>query len=351
MIRLLPPDRFACHVALPAASPMAAEFAAAGAHLHVMPMERISTSHGAAAWLRYAALWPVTVARLWWLARRLHADVVHTNSLHSWYGWAVARLARRPHVWHAREIVAQSSSALRLERWLARHFATRVIAISHAVAEQLDPANVDVVFDDVDREEFSPAHAGRFRRQIKVADDVPLLGFVGRIDSWKGVDVVLDAVPLVRAHLPELQLVVAGGTVLGKEDYAAELQARAEHLGGVHWLGPRADIPELMADLDAFVAPSTLPEPFGLVLVEALASGVPVVATSIGGAPEIVARSGGLGLTVAPGDPRQLADAIVELLSWPMARARPRQLRRPLWDAVPPDFAGIYDTLLRTGGR
>src|SRR3954454_8837171 len=145
MIRLLPRDRFVCHVAIPASSPMTAEFVAAGAHLHVVPMQRISTSHGAGAWVRYAGLWPVSVARLWWLARRVRADVVHSNSLHSWYGWAVARLARRPHVWHAREIVAQSSAALKLERFLADHFADRVVAVSEAVAAQLAPGNLEVM--------------------------------------------------------------------------------------------------------------------------------------------------------------------------------------------------------------
>src|SRR3954454_2168215 len=162
MVRLLPRDRFACHIAMPAPSPMATDFARAGAHLHVVPMRRISTSHGAGAWAAYALFWPVAVARLWWLARRTKADVVHTNSLHSWYGWAAAALTRRPHVWHAREITVQSAAALRVEQTLTRHFATRVIAMSQAIADQLPRADVVVVHETVDGAEFSPAHAGRF---------------------------------------------------------------------------------------------------------------------------------------------------------------------------------------------
>src|SRR5215471_1708380 len=117
-----------CHIALPDRSPMAGTYEATGAVLHIVPMARISTSASGAGWARYALWWPVTTARLTALARRLDVDVVHTNSLHSWYGWAAAWAARRPHVWHAREIVVQSPSALRLERALCRRFATRVLA-------------------------------------------------------------------------------------------------------------------------------------------------------------------------------------------------------------------------------
>ena len=64
MLRSLPPDEFDCHVALPGPSPLATEFAAAGAELHVVPMERLSTSHGAAEWAGYVGGWPVAVGRL-----------------------------------------------------------------------------------------------------------------------------------------------------------------------------------------------------------------------------------------------------------------------------------------------
>src|SRR5204863_82951 len=91
------------------------------------------------------------------------------------YGWAAALLARRPHIWHAREIVVQSAAALRLERFLARHFATVVVAISEAVAAGLHPANVEVVLDDVDEAEFGPDHAGVARGALAeaLADRLP----------------------------------------------------------------------------------------------------------------------------------------------------------------------------------
>src|SRR5205823_14456438 len=139
--------------------------------VHVIPMRRLTGSGGAAYWIAYAVAWPITVVRLALLARRVKADVVHTNSLHSLYGWAVAALVRRPHVWHAREIVVQSAAALRLERSLARRYATVVVAISDAVAAMLDVPNVEVMADEVDPDEFGPHRAGKARPALGIADD------------------------------------------------------------------------------------------------------------------------------------------------------------------------------------
>jgi glycosyltransferase involved in cell wall biosynthesis len=328
---------------------MRAELEAAGATVHVVPMRRLTGSGSVGYWVAYILWWPVTVARLVWLARSIKADVVHSNSLHSLYGWAVALVVRRPHVWHGREIVVQSAAALRLERFLARRYATVVVAISDAVAGELDVPNTEVILDDVDSDMFGPHRAGRARAVLGIGDDVPLLLFAGRIDVWKGLDVLLDALPLVRQAVPGVELIVAGPDVAGKEDYAAELRATAEKIGGVRWLGERNDVPELMADADVFAAPSTYPEPYGLVLVEALASGVPVVTTDAGGAAEIAASAGVAAQAVAPNDPEALAAAIVGLLRSPLAGQRPRTARKRLWRGADADWAGLYQRVIAAG--
>lgn len=344
MVRSLPRPEFECHVVVPAEPPLRAEFEAADAHLHVVPMRRISRSHHLGDWVAYALAWPLTVVRLARLLRRLDIDVVHTNSFHSWYGWAAALLARRPHVWHGREIVVQSRAALAVERFLIPRFSARVLSMSHAIADQLDGVDVIVVHETPDPDEFRPTRAGQFRARAQIDDSRLLVGAAGRIDTWKGLDVLLDAFRQVRGSRPDVELVVAGGPVRGKEDLFDSLAATAGATPGVHWLGSRDDIADLLADLDLFVLPSTEPEPYGLVLVEALMSGAPVVATDAGGPREIVNdATAGSSRLVPVGDADAMAAAILAALNDLGATSTARRSARPPLRAPEPErFAAIF---------
>ncbi|HWE54987.1 MAG TPA: glycosyltransferase family 4 protein [Acidimicrobiales bacterium] len=354
MIRQLGANGWECHVAVPGPARLASEYGAAGAILHVIPMRHLTTSGGAGRWAGFAAGWLPAVARLARLARRLDVDVVHSNSLHTWYGWAAARRVRRPHVWHAREIVFQSAAALRVERFLTRHFADRVIAVSAAVGAQLDPANVVVIVDDPSPDRFTPARAGSFRAGVDLSDAEVVIGSVARVDTWKGHDVLLDAFPAVAAARPGVRLVVAGAPVPGKEGYYESLRSRAAMMPGVLWLGARDDVPDLMADLDLFVQVSTEPEPFGLVVVEALTSGVPVVAGAAGGPLEVlgagaVGRATAQGRLVAPGDAGALAAAILEVLPDGPSSVTGRRARPRLREGEPGRFSALFDQVAGCG--
>ena len=192
-------------------------------------------------------------------------------------------------------------------------------------------------------------------RQLKILPvnrpAAALLGSVARIDTWKGFDVLLDAFPRMRASRPDLELVVAGAPVPGKETYARSLEKRAAEMAGVHWLGPRRDVPEIMADLDVFAQVSTEAEPFGLVVVEALASGVPVVAGAEGGpleilGPEATAGATPAGRLVSPGDSRGLADAVLSVLPPGQSSLERRRSRPPLRSATPGRFSALFRSVL-----
>jgi glycosyltransferase involved in cell wall biosynthesis len=352
MVRDLVREGWECHVVIPAPSPLQAEFEAAGATLHVVPMRRITRSGSGVYWLGYALRWPISEMRLLALARRLDPAVMHSNSLHCWFGWAVARVLRRTHVWHAREIVVQSSAALRLERWMCRHFAWRVVAVSRPVGAQLDGADVVVIHDVPDADEFSPSRAGQFRARVGLDDEVRLVGAAGRLDTWKGFDVMLDAVGALRTARPDVEVLIAGGPVPGKEGYAERLCRRAASMDGVHWLGERSDMPDLLADLDAFVVASTEPEPFATVMAEALASGVPVAATDHGGSPEMLAElPPSAGVLMPPGDPSALAAALIRLVPSGPSSAASRSQRMPMRLQQTTTFAELFDQARLSGAQ
>jgi glycosyltransferase involved in cell wall biosynthesis len=244
-------------------------------------------------------------------------------------------------VWHAREVVVQSRAALATERFLCGHFATRVIAVSHAVADQLDPANVVVLDEFLDPQEFRPENAGRFRDRVEIPDDALVVGAIARLDPLKGLDSLIDAFVHVRRQRPGARLVIVGGVVSGHERYREQLRERAAREGTI-LLDARDDIPELVADLDVLALPSIEPESYGLVVVEALASGVPVVTTNHGGPPELVARAEpGAARLVEPGDADALAAALGALLPTSSSTAD-RRARCRLLEVPPPRFAETF---------
>jgi glycosyltransferase involved in cell wall biosynthesis len=148
-------------------------------------------------------------------------------------------------------------------------------------------------------------------------------------------------------------VVVAGGALPGdKAQYYKRLENKALATPGVRWLGYRPDVAELIADLDVLVMASTEPEPFGLVVVEALACGVPVVASNHGGPPEILAAvEPTASRLVPPGDVTSLAEAVLALLPEAGSNAASRCARAVLRVPTTPDFGAHFDAVAAGGRR
>jgi glycosyltransferase involved in cell wall biosynthesis len=165
--------------------------------------------------------------------------------------------------------------------------------------------------------------AGRTLRRELGWSDRPLVGIVGRLDSWKRQDVFLRAAAEVGARRPDVRFAVVGGSPQdGEGGFAGELRGLAHELGlggRVHFTGEVADAYAWLDALDVVVHCSTR-EPFGLVVLEAMALGKPVVATGAGGPPEIVGDSGAAVLVEA-GDVRAIAGAVTALVDDPGAAA------------------------------
>mgnify|MGYP000926541392 FL=1 len=142
--------------------------------------------------------------------------------------------------------------------------------------------------------------------------EVPLIGCFGRITAWKGQRVLLEAMPRV----PGAHVAFVGGPILAERGFLESLHSLTIRLGlsdRVHFLGFRDNVPELMSAVDVVAHPSLTFDPCPRVVLETLHSGIPLVATSVGGVPEMV-ESGASGLIVPPSDPVSLANALRCLL-------------------------------------
>lgn len=177
---------------------------------------------------------------------------------------------------------------------------------------------------DIKRFEKVGALSGSdLKRQFGFDSQRPLIGIVGRLQRWKGMHVFAEAMAKVIEVRPDCQGVIVGGPHDLEPDYAHWLNNRVHELGltgKVVLVGKQQNIPEWMQAMDIFVHASER-EPFGIVVVEAMSLGKPVIATRPGG-PEEIIRHGEDGLLVPPNDPTSLIEAILLYLSDPELSAR-----------------------------
>lgn len=255
----------------------------------------------------------------------LRPHIVHTNTLKAHVlGGLAARLARRPLVWHVRDILEPGPARDWLLR-VARIVRPRIIAISSAVAQQFAGTGLPTVLihNGIDLDQFSPGpDACGVRQELGLSDDDQVLCVVGRLTPWKGHRELLAALAQIAPRYPRVTLLVVGEVAFWEDSYGEELRAYARQLGleqRVRWLGFRKDVPAILRACDVCVLPS-VNEPFGRVLIEAMAVGKPVIATRSGGVPEIVAH-GETGLLVNPDDPEDLAAGLARLLGDPHTAA------------------------------
>jgi glycosyltransferase involved in cell wall biosynthesis len=231
--------------------------------------------------------------------------------------------------------------------------ATTVLANSRYTARSVralaPSARLEVVHNPVDLERWDPGRIDRVRARARLGragEHALLLGVVAQLSPWKGQDTAIEALRLLCAEGIDAHLLLIGSakfvdraTRFDNEGYVARLRKLVADTGlqeRVSWLGEREDVPELVRALDVLLLPSW-EEPFGRALIEAMAMGVPVVATSVGGPPEIL-QDGREGFLVEPRRPPAWAQAIRRLADDPrLGEEMGRAGRRRFEDAFTVD--------------
>jgi glycosyltransferase involved in cell wall biosynthesis len=215
------------------------------------------------------------------------------------------------------------SASPRLRRRFSYYLrlADHVVAVSHDLRRELKEragaGTVDVIHNGIDSVPVTPGSRDRIRAELGARSDDVLIGTVAVLSRQKGIAHLLEAAAQVAPRLPAAKFVVVGDGPL-RESLAAQA-AEAGLVGRVIFTGYRKDIPLLMDALDIYAQPS-LWEGLPLVLLEALRAGKPIVATKVGGNPEVVEHERN-GLLVEPGDAAALAGAIVRVATDEQFRA------------------------------
>ena len=322
------------HLVVAGVGPLAAAALELGALVHPLPFPRALGRAGDAGGSALAlggrllaagpagALW---LRRLRALLRRLSPDVVHSNGFKVHVAGAMAMPPGARLVWHVHDYVA----ARRLMAGALRRLAPRAsaaIAVSRSVGEDVravcGPAlRVEVVHNAVDLDRFTPdgprAPLHELAGMAVPSPDAVSVGLVATMGLWKGHHVFLHALAHLPADLPVRGYVVGGriyATAASEVDPEAlrRLAAELEIADRVGFTGFVDDAPAAMRALDVVVHASVQPEPFGLVIAEAMACARPVIVSAAGGAAELV-HDGADALAVPPGDVEALAAAIGRL--------------------------------------
>lgn len=267
------------------------------------------------------------------LSGRVAADVVHANSIRAGLATAGARrLGAAPTVVHVRDRLPPGRASRLSLGAIVRGNDIVVANSRYTAASMASRASVRVVANPVDLARFDAARTDRdaARVSLGVSGDLPVLAVIAQVTPWKGQDDAIRLTGLLKDRGRRARLLVVGAakfvgdaTRYDNRAYLAGLVRLIDELGlrdEVLLTGEVEDVPLVLRATDVLLVPSW-EEPFGRTVIEAMAMGVPVVATSVGGPAEIV-TDGDDGVLLAPRRPELWADAVGDLLARPQHRAR-----------------------------
>ena len=291
--------------------------------------------------------------------RRLRPQIVHSRNWAAFDAVVAARLAGVPfvvHGEHGREISDPHGRLRRRNqaRRLLAPLVSRFITVSEDLRRwliqevRLPPHKITTIHNGVDLSRFGDLERHTARLRLGLSGDAPVIGTVGRLDPVKDQAGLARAFAMVLKAQPAAMLVIAGDGPC-----RADLLRLVAELGiadRVRLLGARSDVPAVLAAMDVFVLPS-IAEGISNTILEAMASGLPVVATRVGGSPELIEDGVG-GTLVPPQDPSALAGALTVYLDEPGLRtlhgkcARRRATERFGLERMCDAYAGAYRDLL-----
>lgn len=258
---------------------------------------------------------PFSITKLFKIIKKHKVNIVNShNSKDAWNSAFICKLLRIPFV-RSRHIALKPRKHF-FGKMIYTLLADRVLVTGKYIEDMLikngvNPQKIYRVPTGVDISKFSGNRNGLLRKELGISDNNLLIGFVSVVRSDKGPHYFVRSIPYLLNYNKNLKFVIVGdGSFLNKtKAIADELNLR----NFLYFTGHRDDIPSVMSDLDIFVLPAIKPEGIPQALLQAFASGVPVVASDIGGVNEVAIHNE-TAVLVKPREPEELAKAIINLV-------------------------------------
>lgn len=326
LIKRLDQTEFEAHVILPNDGVLVEALRQVGAQVEVIPYPILRRKYfNPKGIFDYAISYRKFSKQLLEYAKKHQIDLIHNNTTAVLEGIYLKKKLGIPLIWHVHEIIVKPKQISDFINYLMGRYADQIITVSQAVANHvlassaIAPEQVQVIYNGVDNSIYQPMDTTKIREHFGIANDQTVIGMIGRVNAWKGQGDFLEAVLPLLQEDPKRVAFLAGSAFEGEEWRVQELDETIAQSGYANQIKriDYYDRPQELYNLfDLFVLPSTNPDPLPTVVLEAMASGKPVVGYRHGGVCEMVAE-GENGLLAQPGNPALLSETMKEILENP----------------------------------
>jgi glycosyltransferase involved in cell wall biosynthesis len=324
LIRGLDKNKFKPHVILPNQGPLVEELKNNNIEVSVLDYPILRRKYfNPKGMLQYSLSFKKTASQIEKYCKDNNIAIIHSNTSAVLEGAYVAKNLKIKHLWHIHEIITRPKAIFKFLSYVISKNSHSVIAVSEAVkSHMLDSGyfskdSIKVIYNGVDNNKFNPNNDSSYiREELGISKEDIVVGMIGRVNSWKGQSDFLKAVNKVLGGNTKVKAVLVGGVFEGEEWRMKELKEKAAaspYSSRIIIEEFRKDSENVHSLFDIFVMPSTQPDPLPTVVLEAMATGRPVVAYSHGGVTEMVKESYN-GLFAEACNPERLGEKIQILL-------------------------------------
>lgn len=290
-------DRFCPLVILPENGPLVSKLQTAGVQVSILPYPILRRKFFNIKGIgNYIVSYIKFSQKLKRIVNKENIKLVHVNTTAVLEGVWLKVFTKAKIVWHVHEIIIHPNFIYKVICFLLQHFSDKSIAVSDATKKRLiesgmvDSEKVTTIHNGI-QEDYPKNEPGFVRKRLGIPNDAIVIGMVGRVNAWKGQNDFLDAVNPILKKSSSVHVVLVGSAYVGEEVYEQKLSNKVASFSTkerIHLRPFTEQIADYYSAFDIFVLPSTQPDPFPTVVLEAMSNSLPVVAYDHGGVSEMI---------------------------------------------------------------